>query len=76
LTNDQIQALEALDRAAGGRFNTLVDLERVPVSIQASTLAELLTQGFILMVGRGNFTMTRQGMEKASENRRRPPADG
>ena len=75
MTNDQIQALEALCTAAHGRYNTLVDLGRVPLSIKANTLDELLTQGFIRTAGRQDFTVTSLGIHQASENRYVPPTD-
>ena len=76
MTDEQSQALEALYKAAGGNNNRLVDRERVPVSLRAGILDDLLKQGFIRTVGRGNFTMTPQEIEKASENQRKPLADG
>lgn len=76
MTNVEIQALEALCIAARGKYGTLVDLNRVPVSIKASTLDALCKQGFIGTAGQGHFTITMHGMNKAIENRNVPPADG
>jgi hypothetical protein len=75
MTDEQIQALEALYTAAHGRYGTLVDLKRVSLAIKASILGELIKQEFIRTSGRGNFSMTPLGVDKAIENRHVPPAD-
>ena len=75
MTDEQIQALEALYMAARGRYDTLVDRSKVEGSIKESTLDELRKQGVIRIVGRGLFMLTPHGVDRAIENRHTPPAD-
>ena len=75
MTDDQIQALEALCTAAHKKFNTLCDLEGLQLSIPPAMLDELLRQGLIKLPGHGHFTLTRQGWLKANENRHTPSDD-
>ena len=75
MTDEQIQALEALYTAARGRYGNLHDLSSVPCAIKASTLDELVKKEFIRMPGRGNFRMTSLGIDTALENRTKPPVD-
>jgi len=69
MTNDQIQALEALYTAARGKYGTLVDLKSLPFAITATMIDALREQRLIQTVGRGSFTLTALGMDKAVENR-------
>ena len=73
MTDEQIQALEALYTAAGERYTNLTDLDKVPFPISARTREYLLDQGLIRAIGRGSFTVTQQGVQKANENRGTPP---
>lgn len=76
MTNEQIQALEALYKATNGKSGAFVDLHRVDLSISVSTLLYLVKQGFIRMLGKGLFTLTLPGIVQANENRHRRPANG
>ena len=75
MTNEQIQALEALYKATNGKSGAFVDVHRVNLSISVSTLLFLVKQGFIRMLGRGLFTLTLLGIDKARENQHIPSAD-
>ena len=75
MTEEQIQALEALYVAAKGRLDALVDLDKVKIPISPNTLDELRQQGLIGIVGHGHFTITKRGMTKANENRYTAAAD-
>ncbi len=76
MTDNQIQALEALYKATNGKSGTFVDLRRAKLSISVSTLLDLVKQGFIRMLGKGLFTLTVLGVDQALENRRTPPVNG
>ena len=75
MTNDQIRALEGLYTAAHGKYGTLVDLTKVQFTISGTTLDDLRQQQLIRMAGRGGFTLTMRGKDKAIENRLVPPVD-
>jgi len=68
MTNEQIQALEAVYKATNGKSGTFVDLHRVNLMIDVSTLLYLVKRGFIRMLGRGLFTLTPLGIDQAREN--------
>jgi hypothetical protein len=74
MTNEQIQALEALYKATNGKSGAFVDVHRAKLAISVSTLLYLTKQKFIRRLGAGLFTLTLLGIEKVSENRQPPPA--
>jgi hypothetical protein len=75
MTDEQIQALEALYTAAHGRCNRLCDLDRLAAPIAAIALDELRLQGYIVVAGRGHFMITWHGINKVTGNQPVPPVD-
>ena len=75
MTNEQIQALEALYRATNGKSGAFVDVRRANLAISVSTLLYLTKQKFIRRLGPGLFTLTLLGIDKARENQHIPSAD-
>ena len=75
MTNEQIQALEALYKATHGKSGAFVDLHRANLLIDVNTLLYLVKKGFIRMLGRGLFTLTPLGIGQARENQRVPSPD-